>query len=95
MNQHGTYMDNHAFLAANMEVFIRDLYKDRLKQLCEANMEGSPQFKHAKAKYQHWCTISDKMKEECSPSQAKSGSETWNMADMPQMPTTKSNASMR
>ena len=91
MNQHGTYMDNHAFLAANMEVFIRDLYRDRLKQLCESDMEASPQFKHAKAKYQHWCTISDQMRQECNQSQVKSGSETCETADTPQTPTTRSN----
>jgi len=90
MNSHGTYMDSHAFLAANMECFIRDMYKERLEQLCSTNQEQTPQFKHAKAKYLHWCTISDKLATECSHDQVNNGSETWSKVDMPPTPTTSS-----
>jgi hypothetical protein len=61
VNQYGTFFSPQAFLAANMEQFIRDRYKERLEKLCERNMETSPQFQHAKDKYLHWAAISDNL----------------------------------
>ena len=61
MEQHGSFMPPSDFVAANMELFIRDLYKSRIEKLCDLNMEGTHQFRHAKLKYAHWKSISDNM----------------------------------
>jgi hypothetical protein len=62
MDEYGSYNHRASFLAANMELFIRDLYRDRMILYCEADMEHTPQFKHAKEKYAQWEFISNSVR---------------------------------
>ena len=54
IDEHGSFMSAEKFANANMARFLKDLYTNQLCQLCDDNLENTPQFKIIKEKVKYW-----------------------------------------